>query len=69
MHLKYTNSMLTKLFVFLFIIACVSIVREVYNFADAFAKTLKYRPTLARRITLIISIAVFLTLIITGFGV
>lgn len=61
--------MLTKLFVFLFILSCVTIVREGYNFIAAFRTTRPYTSTLARRVTLIISIAVFLTLIITGFGV
>ena len=42
--------------------------REAYNFGWSYRHAVQYLPTKERRISLIIAIAVFFTLIVTGFG-
>jgi hypothetical protein len=61
--------MVIKILVFLFILSLLNIIREGYNFIVAVKKVTLFNPSIVRKVLLMVSLATFLTILITGFNI
>ena len=60
--------MVLKIFVMLFIISCMIIIKEIYKFTISLIKVERYTISNKEMIIFMIAFSYFLTMLITGFS-